>query len=79
MGSTTRVYLINRSMHEHTRVFTTIKSMCEVFNKEYKEKGYDRSTLNSVLFNVNSLRDLNWKQPHKYKGHTIRRMPIERT
>jgi len=79
MGDTTRVYLINRSMYEHTRVFTTLKSMCEVFNDEYKSKGYDLSTLRDLMFNVHTLRDMDLKQPQKYKGHTIRRMPIERT
>lgn len=75
-------FLINRSMHEHTRVFTTLKSMCEVFNKEFEDlskKGMARNHINDLKFNLNALRSLNWSYPHKYKGYTVRRVPIERT
>ena len=79
MGDTKRVFVINRSLRsEHIRIFPTIKAMCEIMNAEYKSKPYDFQTLKGVLFNANSLRDLNWKYPQKYKGHTIRQVQIER-
>ena len=81
MGDTKRVFLINRTMSEHVRVFTTLKCMSETFNEEYeqlKEKGMSRADVNSKKFNLNALRSMNWTQPQKYKGHTIRRVPVER-
>lgn len=79
MGDTKRVFVINRSLRsEHIRIFPTIKAMCEIMNKEYKSKAYDSVTLKGVLFNMNALRNLNWKHPQKYKGHTIRQIGVER-
>mgnify|MGYP003668636034 CR=1 FL=1 len=80
MGDTTRVYLINRSLTEDCRVFTTLKGMCEIINSEFREKGYDQLSLQSKLFSYEAVRSLGLSnyQPQKYKGYTIRRKNIER-
>lgn len=79
MGTTNKVYLINKTLTEDCRVFVTLKTMVETFNAELEKSGVDEESKKAKRFNYESLRSLKYKVPEKYNGYTIRRTWIERS